>query len=93
MPRDESEGLFNKEAEPFRIHPLSCSGGNATISPRIVLVPIVPNPFLVYQPHFCENSWKPASTVEHYSIPYHYLPNIKFLIYSMDFTKRKKCKM
>ena len=40
----------------------------AVISPRIVLVPIVPDPLLVDLPHFCETSREPASTVEHYTI-------------------------
>ena len=35
----------------------------APISPRIVLVPIVPDSFLVDRPNFCENSREPASTI------------------------------
>ena len=42
----------------------------AAISPRIVLVPIVPDPFLVDRPHFCENSREPASTGAHYPITF-----------------------
>ena len=41
----------------------------AAISPRIVLVPIVPDPLLVDRPPYCENSLEHASTVEHYPIP------------------------
>ena len=40
----------------------------ASIPPRIVLVPIVPDPFFGRSVAFCKNSSEPASTVEHQPI-------------------------
>ena len=59
---------ISRQATTVIIRWLSLS--NAPISPRIVLVPIVPDPFFGDQSHFCENSRESASTVEHYTIPW-----------------------